>query len=216
MPEPSPELVGRWRAAEGQLYPTVLTDPQAYQRYVLAVRGLADELSEVAGRDALAAAYPGAAARATEHLRRAGGPDDPRAADLVAGAAFAMAERRVSAAEAAAARRERIADAARRGESWVVVLAAGDRALAPFGYRSLEMHLPDGAGISVHTEAQPERALPLYVVERWALDPATGVPVAGEPEQRWTFTDTSAWWDAAEAQRAALDSRGGRGEDERK
>jgi len=40
--------------------------------------------------------------------------------------------------------------------------------------------------------------------------------VAGEPEQRWTFTDTSAWWDAAEAQRAALDSRGGRGEDKRK
>ena len=217
MPEPSPELVGRWRAAEGQLYPTVLTDPQAYQRYVLAVRGLADELSEVAGREALAAAYPGAAARAAEHLRLVGGPDDPRAADLVAGAAFAMAERRVSAAQAAAARVERIAEAALRGEMWVVVLAAGDRALAPFGgYRSLEMHLPDGAGISVHTEAQPERALPVYVVERWALDPGTGVPVAAEPERRWTFTDTSAWWDVAEAQRAALDSRAERGEDKRK
>jgi hypothetical protein len=101
------ELARRWRLAEQQLYPTILADPSAYQRYVLAVRGLADDLSVVASPEALAASWPTSATRAAEHLRAVGDTGDPAVAELVAGAAFALREREIAAAQAAAERRRR-------------------------------------------------------------------------------------------------------------
>jgi hypothetical protein len=101
VPDALGELVGRWRLAEQRLYPTILADPSAYQRYVLAVRGLADELSVVASPEALAACWATASAtsflRAAEHLRAVGGPDDDATAAVVAGAAFALREREIAA-----------------------------------------------------------------------------------------------------------------------
>ena len=101
MPDALAELVRRWRVAEQRLYPTILADPSAYQRCVLAVRGLADELFVVASPESLVASWAGASAtsleRAAEHLRAAGGPDDPATAELVAGAAYALREREIQA-----------------------------------------------------------------------------------------------------------------------
>ena len=101
MPDALAELVRRWRVAEQRLYPTILADPSAYQRCVLAVRGLADELFVVASPESLVASWAAASAtsfeRAVEHLRSAGGPDDPATAELVAGAAFALREREIQA-----------------------------------------------------------------------------------------------------------------------
>ena len=102
MPDSLGELSRRWRLAERHLYPTILADPAAYQRYVLAVRGLADELSVVASPEALVASWPTAAPRAAEHLRAVGEPGDEAVAELVAGAAFALREREIAAARAAA------------------------------------------------------------------------------------------------------------------
>jgi hypothetical protein len=100
VPDALGDLVNRWRLAEQRLYPTILADPSAYQRYVLAVRGLADELSVVASPEALAASWATSSATAhrgaAEHLRRIGGPDDEWAAALVAGAAFALREREIA------------------------------------------------------------------------------------------------------------------------
>jgi len=96
MPDALGELVGRWRLAEQRLYPTILADPSAYQRCVLAVRGLADQLSVVASPEALAASYATSVPRAAEHLRAVGGPDDAAVAELVAGAAFALREREIA------------------------------------------------------------------------------------------------------------------------
>ena len=96
------ELARRWRLAEQQLYPTILADPSAYQRYVLAVRGLADDLSVVASPEALVASWPTSAPRAAEHLRAVGDTGDAAVAELVAGAAFALREREIAAARAAA------------------------------------------------------------------------------------------------------------------
>ena len=105
MPDELGELVRRWRLAEQRLYPTILADPSTYQRYVLAVRGLADELSVVASPQALAACWEAASAtsflRAAEHLRAVGGPDDDATAEVVAGAAFALSEREIRARTAA-------------------------------------------------------------------------------------------------------------------
>ena len=99
MPDTLGDLARRWRLAEQQLYPTILADPSAYQRYVLAVRGLADELSVVASPEALVASWPTSAPRAAEHLRAAGELGDPAVAELVAGAAFALRERELAAAQ---------------------------------------------------------------------------------------------------------------------
>ncbi len=107
MPDSLGELARRWRLAEQQLYPTILADPSAYQRYVLAVRGLADELSVVASPEALVASWPTSAPRAAEHLRAVGEPGHEAVAELVAGAAFALREREIAAAQAAAERRSR-------------------------------------------------------------------------------------------------------------
>ena len=96
MPDSLEELSRRWRLAEQQLYPTILADPSAYQRYVLAVRGLADELSVVASPEALVASWPTSAPRAAEHLRAVGEPGDEAVAALVAGAAFALREREMA------------------------------------------------------------------------------------------------------------------------
>ena len=105
MPDSLGELSRRWRLAEQQLYPTILADPSAYQRYVLAVRGLADELSVVASPEALVASWPTSAPRAAENLRAVGDPGDAGVAELVEGAAFALREREMAAAQVAAERR---------------------------------------------------------------------------------------------------------------
>ena len=102
MPDSLEELARRWRLAEQQLYPTILADPSAYQRYVLAVRGLADDLSVVASPEALAASWPTSATRAAEHLRAVGDTGDAAVAELVAGAAFALREREIAAAQVVA------------------------------------------------------------------------------------------------------------------
>ncbi len=107
MPDSLGELTRRWRLAEQQLYPTILADPSAYQRYVLAVRGLADELSVVASPEALVASWPTSAPRAAEHLRAVGDTGDAAVAELVAGAAFALREREIAAAQAGAELRRR-------------------------------------------------------------------------------------------------------------
>ncbi len=101
MPDSLGELSRRWRLAEQQLYPTILADPSAYQRYVLAVRGLADELSVVATPEALVTSWATSAPRAAERLRAVGDPGGEAMAELVAGAAFALREREIAAAQAA-------------------------------------------------------------------------------------------------------------------
>lgn len=199
------ELAGRWRLAEQRLYPIILADPAGYQRCLLAVRRLADELVAVTTPAALVAAFAGAQPRAAAALRAVGGAGDAGSAELVAGAAFALRQRELAAAQAASERATRIADAARTGASWVVVAEAGERAMAAFGhYRRLEMHLPDGMGIDAYAEPQADRAAPVFVVERVPLDPASGAALS-EPAQRWSFEDLEAWAAAAAALRDAVD-----------
>jgi hypothetical protein len=205
VPDALGELVGRWQRAEQRLYPVVLADPHTYERYVLAVRALADELAAVSSREALGEAFAGAPARALTHLRAVGGPLDEQSAGLVAGSAFALRERELAHTQAASERESRVADAARSGAAWVVVAEAGEPTLAHYGhYRRLEMHLPDGMGLYAYAEVEAEAARPVYVVERVPLDPASGRAL-GEAEQRWTFEDRAAWGALVEELRAALD-----------
>jgi hypothetical protein len=198
-------LAARWALAERRLYPGVLTDPVGYERRLLAVRTLADELSALPSPDALAAEFAGALPRAAAALEAVGGLADPLAAELVAGAAFALAHRGLEASAASAQRVRRIAEAARSGASWVVVAESGQPAMAAFGYyRRLEMHLPDGMGVYAYAEWEPDRAEPVFVLEHLALDPESGA-ARGEPLERFTFPAPEPWEAAAARLRGAVE-----------
>lgn len=199
MAEDLDELVRRWSEAERRLYPVVLSDPDGYQRGVRAARGLADELSDVASLEALACAWPAGVRRAADQLRRLGGSGDGAVAEFVAGAAFAIRHRELAAATSAAERSRRVADAASRGDQWVVVDQVGRPELARFGhFRRLEMHLPDGMGIYSYAEEQADSDAPLLIVERLPLDPASGLPHGDVAERREAADPAS--WEAAQSE----------------
>ena len=187
------ELAQQWRSAERRLYPIVLSDPEAYQRYVLAVRALADDLGAIASPQALAEAYRDGSRRASATLAASGRPFDANAAGLVAGAAFALRHRELAAELEAAEVAGQLAAASRSGQEWVVVREAGRPELAELGqYRRLEVHLPDGVGLHCFAEPQVDTDRPSFVVEVLPLDPATGAARA-EVDERHTFGDPDAW-----------------------
>lgn len=199
MPEDLDELARHWTEAERRLYPMVLSDPAGYERSVHAARLLADELSEVATLDSLAAAWPGGVHRAARQLDQLGGGGGGAVAEYVAGAAFAIRHRELAAAARAAERSRRVADAASRGEEWVVVDQLGSPELACFGhFRRLEMHLPDGMGIYSYAEEQADSDAPRLIVERLPLDPASGLPLGDVAERREAADPVS--WEAAQAE----------------
>ncbi|HEU5001995.1 MAG TPA: hypothetical protein VFW71_04370 [Actinomycetota bacterium] len=208
MPEDLDELVRRWSEAERRLYPVVLSDPAAYERGVRAASLLADELKEVVDLESLPDAWPGAARRAARQLQQLGGSGDAAVAELVAGAAFAIRYRELAAEARAAEMARRVADAARRGERWVVVDQVGSLDLACFGhFRRLEMHLPGGMGISSYTEEQVDTDTPRLILERVPLDPTSGRP-RGEAAERREAADM-AGWEAAHAElRAVIEGAG--------
>jgi len=202
------DLAQRWRDAERRLYPVVLSDPEAYRRYVLAVRELADELGSVAASAALAKAYRDAERRAAAVLERSGAPVAAHVTEAVAGAAFALRHRELAAEEAAAEVVRRLAEAAAAGAEWVVLHEAGRPELAVLGqYRRLEMRLRDGAGLHSFVEMGAGAERPVFVVEALALDPATGARRGGV-ERRVELADQEAWMRALEDLRAARNGAG--------
>jgi hypothetical protein len=111
----------------------------------------------------------------------------------VAGAGFAIRYRELTGELARARAGERIREARRRGESWVVVEEKG-RADAPVPglYQRLEMRVDDGTGIHIFVEEDPGTGGPRYGVEQVPLDPDTGDAV-GPPADRRVFEDRAEW-----------------------
>lgn len=207
MAEPLAALLPRWRSAEQRLYPIILGDPAAYERFVTAARGVADELGGIKDPEALAAAYEDAVTLGGRQLEGVGTAPDPSTAELVAGAGFALRHRELVAELQAAGVVQCIAAAKAGGQRWVVLGEVSTVELAEYGqYRRLEMHLPDGGAVHAFAEPQIESDRPLYVVELLALDPATGVP-AGAVEERLVFGDKARWQAAVEEVRDRLDTR---------
>jgi hypothetical protein len=189
VPQNDGELVRRWNDAERRLYPVVLTNPEAFERYVLAARRLADELSAVGTFEALAEAYASAGEQAVAELRRLGPEPDAGAVELVAGAAFALRNRELASELATRQTAERLRQAADQGPAWVVLQETGSAASPlPGQYRRLEVHVPDGVGLSSSVEWEIDADRPLYVVER----------MDEEGEERWEFGDPGAWTEAIE------------------
>jgi hypothetical protein len=95
-------------------------------------------------------------------------------ADLIAAAACAMRYRELVAENAARARRDALAAAAARGESWAVIEETGDQARAPYlPYQRVEAHVPSGRAVIISIE--PDESLnAVRRLDEGALDLASG------------------------------------------
>lgn len=193
MTEPIDRLAAEWSAAEERIAMLVLTRPDAYERYLRAARLVADALADVGAPDALAAAYEEGTALAERVLDEAGLLSQGLSAPQIAGAGFAIRHRELARETARAAAAERIREARRRGDAWVVVEERGrPDAPVPGVYRRLEMRLEDAWGLHAFVEEDPATGRPRYGVERVPLDPETG-DATGRPAGRETFAERSEW-----------------------
>jgi hypothetical protein len=179
----------RWRAAEDRLYPSLLTDPSAYQRCMTALQAVVAELRDRA-RDAagLMAAEAGA-----ERLVATACPDGvPIPAELLVAVACGTVDRELS-AESERRRRLAAVDAARAaGHAWAVVDGPQDAAELTEG-RMVAVHL--GSGVVVQATVDP-----------WARDEAFGLEVVPAGPQR-SFTDRDEWLAELAATRAEIETR---------
>lgn len=204
-----PHLLSDWKAAEERLYPVVMVRPDLYERAVLMVRVVADELAGCLDLAALVEAWNGAAGIVHRGASEAGLDLDGLDAGLIAGAGFSMRYRELAGAVARAERLGRIRAAAEAGEAWVRVEEIGSKETAgmmPWSW--VEMHVTSGAGLRQILEADPTTGAPRYSLEVVPLDPATGdrLPtpddVVGVQE---SFDDPTEWMGAVEAKRTQIE-----------
>ncbi|MFC5996340.1 hypothetical protein ACFQE5_19225 [Pseudonocardia hispaniensis] len=184
----------RWRAAEDNLYPTLINDPSAYQRGIAAIESVLAELRrrcnsveeliavEAAPEDLLATACPT-------------GTVIP--SDLLLGVACGMADREMS-AERERHRRVQIVEAARAaGRVWAV-LSGSEQPEAMTEGRRIEFHLPSETLIEVTVD-------PWSGGEPYRIDVAVTVADGRHTVSR-TFTDRTAWLAALERYRADIEA----------
>jgi hypothetical protein len=183
--------------------------PDLYERAVLMVRVVADELAGCLDLAALVEAWNGAAGIVHRGASEAGLDLDGLDAGLIAGAGFSMRYRELAGAVARAERLGRIRAAAEAGEAWVRVEEIGSKETAgmmPWSW--VEMHVTSGAGLRQILEADPTTGAPRYSLEVVPLDPATGdrLPtpddVVGVQE---SFDDPTEWMGAVEAKRTQIE-----------
>jgi hypothetical protein len=201
------ELVERWNVAERHLYPVVMARPDLYERYLVLVRALADDLGDVSTPEALAAAYGEAVARAGHTAARTGILTEDLDLGVAAGAAFAVRYREIKAAAARDAVAARVREATAKGERWVVLQEpSGEQAPDPFAATvssRVELHIPTGVAIHSFVELDPETYRPRYGVEAARLDPSSGELARDEETVATprTFDDPAAWERAVTALR---------------
>jgi hypothetical protein len=191
--DPTEAARARWRAAEDRLYPTLLTDPQAYQRGLGAVHAVLDELRR---RDADLVALLAADAAPDELVAAAcpGGSWVP--AELLVGVACGLRDRELR-ARAEHRRREETMRAARAaGAEWAVLAGPADPAELDelTGGRRLAVHLATGTLLDAladpwdrdapyavtlspgDTHTYPDRRSWLADVARFTADPTSSAP----------------------------------------
>jgi hypothetical protein len=201
------EVLRQWRTGEERLYPVVNVRPDLYETVIRLVRSLADHLGSVPDLDALVTSYKSTAA--AEDMASAGidVADLPPEVDLglVRDAAYQFRARELAARASVERTLRLIQRAGAAGEPTVTIWSEGERELWP-PYRRIEMSLATGMAVSVATELDADRMMPLYVLEALQLDPETGEGLEGEPPvaPRREFTDPDEWRAAAAELRRRL------------
>jgi hypothetical protein len=180
------ETLRRWDAAEARLFPLVMARPEEYERSLALIgvllgwlRSRCQDIPALLAQSARGEAMVGDAAG--ELLSDQGQPrlDHPALAtgvrgDLIAAAACAMRYRELVAENAARSRRDALAGASARGESWAVVEEVGDESRAPYlPYHRVEAHVPSGRAVIISIE--PDETLnAVRRLDEAMLDVATG------------------------------------------
>jgi hypothetical protein len=183
----------RFTAAEGQLYPLALVDPDEYEQVTRVVGLLATELrteapdiATVLGlREELAARVPMIAAEAGL---------------TIADAASAIRCRELQAARSATRWADRLEAARSTGEEWVDEEPDAQAAWAG-SYRSTAVHVPTGTRLIGAIEAGSAGAPPTYTIE---------IIVAETDEattQSSVYPDRDSWLAALRRLRAEISSR---------
>lgn len=184
-----PNLQRRWADAERRLYPIAVVDDRRYVQLVETVQAAAEllQVHDTAGE--LADAWGQAPAIAAEAARRVGIEPAAAEVDIIAGAAFALRHREVTAAAAEAAARDRIAAATAAGQEWVVLV---DRH-APGTHHHVELHLPDGLGLYTYAEPAVDDDGTVFGVDVLLLDAATGSHSDARPLWQAVCASADAW-----------------------
>lgn len=191
-PAALPAARARWRAAEDQLYPSLISDPGSYQRAITAVQTVVAELRH----RATSAADLAAIEAAPEALLASACPAGVVVpADLLVAAACGMRDREIAAADGRT-RRSVVIDAARAaGAAWAVL--DGPPATELTEGRSVTLHL--ASGDLVEATVDPWSGRDPYSVQ---VVPAAGAGTAAE------FADRDAWHAELTRVRAAIEARG--------
>lgn len=171
-----------WAESERRLYPLATTNPARYEQAVRLVRAVADDLRDVGSTSGLLARWPDASAAVAVAAAERGLAVGDLPVEHIAGAAFALRNGELLAAEHRQRQRERIGEARDRGSAWVVLQERGSLEgglIDPF--QSLEMHLGTGLAIVTTVEMDPATGGPNYVLATARLDPASGTLVDADP-----------------------------------
>jgi hypothetical protein len=172
------EAVATWRRAEARVYPSVMVNAALYEQYVMAVRAIAEELSDVRSDEELYEAWRERKDIALEVVGRTA-PSMRAVMDLGAlrDAAFCHRHRQLTRERGKEIARERLERARRERQEWVVLFED----VTPLGSERLEMHVRTGRAIHASSKTELDRPRPTFELEVVQLDPATGAWLVDQP-----------------------------------
>jgi hypothetical protein len=171
-----------WLAAEQSLYSLGGGDVGRYERAVMLVRAVVDELRGTESTTALVDQWPQAGAIVATAAERAGVALGSLPIDQVAGAGFALRHSALRDAESRFARAVLIAAARDEGADWVVLHETGDP-LAGFAdpYGSIRLHLASGLAIVAGVHPDPGTGAVAHTLTVVGLDPVNGDLLDDDP-----------------------------------
>ena len=199
------EAVATWRRAEARVYPSVMVNAALYEQYVMAVRAIAEELSDVRTDEELYEAWRERKDIALEVVGRTA-PSMRAVMDLSAlrDAAFCHRHREITRARSPCPARERLEQAARDRAEWVVLFDD----VTPLGSHRLEMHVRSGRGLHASCKRDIDRPA-TYSLEVVQLDPADGAWMLDKPPlmAQQTYDTREEWASRTEQARSSFGRR---------
>lgn len=164
-----------WIECERQLYPMAVSDSIRYQRIIVVVRALADEMNSVTSIEQLLDMWPQALEMLAAVVSARGLSAGNLPQEQVAGAAFALREREIKAQSDRQARQDRIGAARLSGDAWVLLDESGelDSGLTN-PYQCTEMHVASGLAVMALVQSDSCDGAPSFVVSVIRLDPLSG------------------------------------------
>lgn len=204
-PGPPRAVLERWSTAEQRLAMIAMADPDGYIRHLDALGSLVDSLVRFVDVTELVEAYVQWDAVVASTL------PDAVAGELdvasLAGAAWMVRFRQLSAARREREVEQRIAEARRSGQMWVTIWATGPEPPATVfePYERTVMRTRDGVAVRASIDIDPDTYQPAYTAEVVRLDPRNGSLVSSSPDRQEAFPDRPAWEHGIAALQAELD-----------